>query len=254
MTLDDFYHYLLYFLFGFSVLTFISSFFYTTPYGKFMKKEEKYKMPSLPGWLIMEFPCITVCLITFFASGGHSDAIVPLVFLCIWQSHYFYRAIIFPLRMSDRGKFMPIGAVGFGVVFNMINGFLNGYAFTHSEHLLDTAWLTSPWFIIGICLMVIGLTINIISDNILKNLRKPGEHGYKIPHGGLYKWISVPNYFGEIIEWAGLAIAACTPASLAFLVFTIANLLPRALAHHRWYNKHFANYPKNRKAIIPFVL
>lgn len=149
---------------------------------------------------------------------------------------------------------MPIGAVGFGVVFNMINGFLNGYAFTHSEHLLDTAWLTSPWFIIGICLMIIGLTINIISDNILKNLRKPGEHGYKIPHGGLYKWISVPNYFGEIIEWAGLAIAACTPASLAFLVFTIANLLPRALAHHRWYNKHFADYPKDRKAIIPFVL
>lgn len=102
--------------------------------------------------------------------------------------------------------------------------------------------------------MALGLAININSDTILRNLRKPGESGYKVPQGGLYRWISVPNYFGEIIEWIGLCIAAMTPAALAFALFSIANLLPRALAHHQWYKKTFDDYPKDRKAIIPFIL
>jgi len=245
---------LLTFLFGFSALTFLSSFFYTTPYGRFKKVDEKFEMPSLAGWLIMEFPCLVACLMTFFTTEGNSTALVPLVFLSIWQAHYIYRSIIFPLRMRDGGKKMPMAAVAFGFGFNSLNGFLNGYAFTHSAHLLDNSWLTSPWFIIGAITMVIGLSINIISDNILRNLRQPGETDYKIPHGGLYRFISVPNYFGEIIEWIGLSIAACTPAALAFAVFSIANLLPRALAHHAWYKKTFPDYPQNRKAIIPFIL
>jgi len=37
-------------------------------------------------------------------------------------------------------------------------------------------------------------------------------------------------------------------------VWTIANLVPRALAHHKWYNEHFENYPAERKAIFPFIL
>lgn len=60
---------------------------------------------------------------------------------------------------------MPILAVLFGLVFNSINGFLNGYAIANlAPHLLDTAWLTSPWFIGGMCLMAIGLGINMHSD------------------------------------------------------------------------------------------
>ena len=245
---------LLYFLFAMSALTLLGSFFYTTPYGRFKKENEKFEIPSLPGWLLMEFPCLVVGLATFIFSGGNTKAIVPMVFISIWQCHYIYRSIIFPLRMSSRSKKMPLMAVITGIIFNSINGFLNAYAFSHSEHLLNVDWLLSPYFIIGALLMVLGLSINIHSDNILKHLRQPGETDYKVPKGGLYRWVSVPNYFGEIIEWCGLAIAACTPAALAFAMFTIANLLPRAIAHHKWYLNTFENYPKNRKAIIPFVL
>lgn len=248
------YQYLLWFLLGFSVVTFISSFFYITPYGRFKKADEKFEMPSLAGWLLMEFPCLIACLITFFYSGGNYHSLVPLVFLGIWQAHYIYRSIIFPLRMRDGNKKMPIAAVIFGFAFNSLNGFLNGYAFTHSEHLLNNNWLMSPWFITGVIIMIIGLSINIQSDTILRNLRKPGETAYKIPQGGFYRYVSVPNYMGEIIEWIGLSIAAFTPAALAFALFSIANLLPRALAHHAWYKKTFTDYPTHRKAIIPFIL
>lgn len=254
MTADQIYHYLLWFIFIISALTLVATLIFTNPYGRFMPKDQRFTIASLPGWLIMEFPCVVVFAWTF-SYGENRAALVPLVFLCIWQSHYFYRSIIFPLRMRDRGKRMPIMAVGVGVVFNSINGFLNGYAIANlAPHLLDTAWLSTPWFIAGICLMVIGLSINMYSDNVLRNLRKPGETAYKIPYGGMYRWISVPNYFGEIIEWCGLALAACTPAALSFAIFSFSNLFPRALAHHRWYRKTFEDYPPERKAIIPGVI
>ncbi|MBW2713856.1 MAG: DUF1295 domain-containing protein, partial [Deltaproteobacteria bacterium] len=87
-----------------------------------------------------------------------------------------------------------------------------------------------------------------------RNLRKPGETGYKIPYGGFYRWVSSPNYLGEIIEWAGFAMLTWTPAGLAFLVFSISNLFPRAFSHHRWYQEQFEDYPEERKAIIPGLL
>ena len=38
-----------------------------------------------------------------------------------------------------------------------------------------------------------------------------------------------------------------------FVFFTAANLVPRAVSHHRWYQEKFDDYPA-RKAVIPFVL
>ena len=42
-------------------------------------------------------------------------------------------------------------------------------------------------------------------------------------------------------------------AVIAFAIWTIANLLPRARSHHRWYRERFAEYPSERRAMIPFV-
>ena len=101
--------------------------------------------------------------------------------------------------------------------------------------------------------MLVGFAICFHADRVLRHLRKPGETGYKIPHGGFYRWVSSPNYLGEIIEWTGFAVMTWNLPGLAFMVFTIANLFPRAFSHHRWYLDKFPDYPKNRKAIIPFI-
>jgi 3-oxo-5-alpha-steroid 4-dehydrogenase 1 len=42
--------------------------------------------------------------------------------------------------------------------------------------------------------------------------------------------------------------------ALSFAVWTAANLIPRSLSHDRWYRERFPNYPRERKAVIPFVL
>lgn len=67
----------------------------------------------------------------------------------------------------------------------------------------------------------------------------------------LFKYVSCPNYLGEIIQWAGWALLTMSPAGLVFLIWTIANLAPRALAHHRWYKETFQDYPDERKALLP---
>jgi steroid 5-alpha reductase family enzyme len=96
--------------------------------------------------------------------------------------------------------------------------------------------------------------LNWQSDNILIHLRKPGETGYVIPQGGLFKFISCPNHFSEIIEWTGFAIMTWSLPAFAFAVWTIVNLMPRAVHHHKWYKGTFPEYPPKRKALIPFVL
>jgi hypothetical protein len=84
-------------------------------------------------------------------------------------------------------------------------------------------------------------------------LRRPGETGYRVPRGWLFERVSCPNYFGEILEWFGYALASWSLAGLAFALFTAANIGPRAFAHHRWYHRTFPGYPPQRKALIPFV-
>ena len=100
-------------------------------------------------------------------------------------------------------------------------------------------------------MFLLGFAINLQSDSILRSLRKPGETDYKVPHGGLYRFVSCPNYLGEIVEWSGWALMTWSLPGLAFALYTFANLAPRALKHHRWYQEKFADYPKERKALIP---
>jgi 3-oxo-5-alpha-steroid 4-dehydrogenase 1 len=94
--------------------------------------------------------------------------------------------------------------------------------------------------------------INIGTDNRLIALRKNGS-GYQIPRGWLFEYISCPNHFGEVIEWTGFAIVAWNLPALSFAVWTVSNLVPRALNHHEWYKEKFDDYPKERKAVLPYL-
>lgn len=122
---------------------------------------------------------------------------------------------------------------------------------------------TSVKFIVGVVLWMIGFVINLHSDSILRNLRKTDADQqpnsgtpskYKIPYGGFYERVSCANFFGEIIEWLGYAIASSSLAAWSFWMFACANLIPRGISHHQWYLDKFDDYPKDRYAVIPFVV
>lgn len=81
--------------------------------------------------------------------------------------------------------------------------------------------------------MLVGMVINIHSDHILRNLRKPGDTGYKIPRGGLFEYVSSANYFGELVEWCGFALASWSLQGVVFALFTLCALFTRARQHHQ---------------------
>ena len=148
---------------------------------------------------------------------------------------------------------MPILVMLMGIIFNTGNAYLNArFLFTFSKGY-PLNWIWSARFIIGAAIFVTGYIINRWADQALKKLRKPGETGYKIPNGGLFKYISCPNYFGEIIEWLGWAVCTWSIAGLSFAVWTFANLAPRAQANHEWYLQNFPEYPKERRVLFPWV-
>ena len=148
---------------------------------------------------------------------------------------------------------MPLVIVCSAIFFNSINGSINGYFFGNIGSYAGD-WFHAANFWIGIVLFMVGFIINQRSDHILLNLRKGEEQGYKIPFGGLFKWIACPNHFGEIIEWIGFAVMAWSLSAFSFAIWSAANLIPRAMSHHLWYRDHFKDYPKERKAVIPFVV
>ena len=140
------------------------------------------------------------------------------------------------------------------LVFNVVNGYLNGrYLFALGPER-NSGWLVDPRFLVGLSLFGGGMLLNLWADQRLRSLRAPGETGYQIPQGGAFRLVSCPNYLGEIVEWIGWAILTWSPAGLAFAVWTAANLVPRALSHHRWYQRTFPDYPAERRAVAPGLL
>ena len=77
---------------------------------------------------------------------------------------------------------------------------------------------------------------------------------YYLPEGGLYDLVSSPNYLGEIIEWSGWAIATWSLPGLLFALGAVGCIGVRSIHTHKWYKDCFKDYPKNRKALIPFIL
>lgn len=222
------------------------------PYGRHSKTSWGPMIDNRLGWIIMELPALLTCPFFFFLGNGEKNS-VTYIFIGLWVLHYVNRTFIFPFRIKTNGKKMPLAITFSAIFFNLVNGFICGYFLGNFAVYSDGYSLSLP-FISGLILFVFGFFINNQSDTILINLRKPREKGYKIPKGGLFKYISCPNLFGEIIEWIGFGIMTFALPTFTFALWTMYNLIPRALAHHEWYQIKFDDYPKERKAVFPWVL
>ncbi len=225
----------------------------TAPYGRHTSDRWGWVIPYRTGWILMEIVS-PLTFASFFLLGENTVTTPMWTMFALWAGHYLNRSLIYPMRAKMAGKKVPIAIVASAIFFNIVNGGMNGYYLGNLADSYSNDWFSTPYFIIGMGCFLAGAYINIQSDNILLKLRKPGETGYKIPEGGLFRYVSCPNLFGEIIEWAGFAILCWNLPALSFAIWTAANLIPRALSHHRWYREKFENYPAERKAVIPGLL
>ncbi|HHJ09949.1 MAG TPA: DUF1295 domain-containing protein [Bacteroidetes bacterium] len=223
------------------------------PYGRYTRTGWGSFIRNRAGWVLMEFPSLVVFSALFLAEGRKHDA-VTWFFFAIWVFHYINRSLIYPFRIRPFSKKMPLSVMFMGIFFNLINASANGYYLGFLKPDYPDAWWKDIRFILGVMIYLFGVVANWWADGKLIRLRKNHDNEYKIPYGGLFRYVSCPNYLGEIMEWSGFALMAWNLPALAFAVWTFANLVPRALNHQAWYQRTFPAYPKERKALIPFIL
>ncbi|KAH7334076.1 hypothetical protein B0J17DRAFT_675231 [Rhizoctonia solani] len=226
---------------------------------------------SLDGtlsWIIMELPS-PISLLYAFSQQTTVFSLSPLSLTphsalpLLFVGHYLNRAIISPLRTPSRSKSHVIVVLA-AIVFNLINGSVTGTWLGAGVRTGSIGWSDTPMgYWLGLAMFGLGLWGNIWHD----------EPRYSIPYGGLYSLVSFPNYLCEWFEWAGFALTSgsiMTPLqqrltlgqyagvyltpTLLFALVEVVLMLPRALRGHEWYHEKFSDYPKERKAVIPFLV
>ena len=203
----------------------------------------------------MESPVFIVMIILALLSERSSN-VVCLIFLILFEIHYFQRSFIFPFLI--RGKsVMPLSVVLMGVIFNVLNALMQGgwIFYVSPENMYSISWLTTPQFIIGTLIFFAGMIINIHSDYIIRHLRKPGDTKHYLPKKGMFRYVTSANYFGEFVEWCGFAVMTWSLSGAVFALWTFANLAPRAAKIYDNYKKEFGNELDTDKVkrIIPFI-
>ncbi len=252
MTERVFYDGLLVAWFGLAGVLFVVLFFVAAPYGRHSRQGWGPTLGARTGWVLMETPSWVALTLMLVLRMRPLTAPVVVLY-ALWVAHYAYRSLVYPWTFDRMAHRMPVMVVAFGGVFNCVNAYLNGrylFAFGHSYGI---DWLRDPRFVAGCVLFIAGAAVNRWADSSLRRQRAEAGGRYVLPRGGPFSRVSSPGYFGEIVEWSGWALAAWSLPALSFAVWTIANLAPRADAHHRWYRKHFTDYPRSRRRLVPGV-
>lgn len=253
--MEERYYLFLWIMAGIAVIVFITLYFVKAGYGILRDGKWGPNINNRIGWMVMETPVFIIMCILCFFSSRRTD-IVCLIFFFLFQLHYLNRAFIYPFLLKGK-SFMPIGIILMGMFFNVLNALMQGgwIFYIAPAGMYDLYWLLTPQFWIGICIFLAGMAINIHSDSIIRNLRKPGDTRHYLPEGGMFRYVTSANYFGEVVEWCGFAILTWSPAGAVFAIWTFANLVPRANSIYRRYKEMFGEefIQKKRKRIIPFV-
>jgi protein-S-isoprenylcysteine O-methyltransferase Ste14 len=193
-----------------------------------------------------------VLVFTWLYAMSPQQMPISVWFCVLWNGHYGYRSFVYPWVLRSWRR-VPSTITASGAAFNTATSCFQAYYLFY----LAAFPATWPWrwrFLVGLVLFLLGFGIHIHSDATLRSLRRSQQLEYAVPSGGLFRWVSCPNYFGELVQWAGWAVLTWSWPGFAFAVWTAANLIPRAIVSHSWYRATFPNYPRERRAIVPWVL
>ncbi|XP_023223663.1 probable very-long-chain enoyl-CoA reductase art-1 [Centruroides sculpturatus] len=227
----------------------------TKPSGKYLADENVLKTLNLQDGRLLYFKDLgpqvgwkTVRNYCFLSS----------VAAVCWIAHYVKRLLetLFVHRFSH--STMPIKNLLKNCSYYWLFSIFIGYFVNHPLY-------TPPKFgplqiYLGLAGFVQSEIGNFSTHWVFKNLRAPGTKERKIPMATgnpftyLFNFVSCPNYTYEVMAWFSFTIMVqCLPAGM-FTLLGLYQMTVWALQKHHNYKKEFEDYPKNRKAIIPFVL
>ena len=231
-----------------AVLVFAMSFSVPDITGRVRGEGWGKRINARRGWFWMELPALAVFPAIYVAIGNFSLA--GNIAVVLWLAHYGHRTLVWPWIVMKANATVPSGMWLSGAVFNVINGALLGAYFGLAADYAD-GWLSDPRFLLGLTLFVLGAALNNWADYRMLRLRRQSGAQRVLPIGGAFNTICCPNLAGEIIEWIGFALLTwCLPA-LAFALWTLANLIPRALWRRNLVPRKLPRFPEEPRRPDP---
>ncbi|KAI7885047.1 hypothetical protein K492DRAFT_234389 [Lichtheimia hyalospora FSU 10163] len=128
-------------------------------------------------------------------------------------------------------------------------------------------WIYGPWYAAGkaagersdvwlygsVAVWAWAELSNLITHITLRNLRPAGTRQRNIPYGYGFDLVSCPNYTFETIGWTVVSLLSTSWSAWLFNFVATGQMYIWAVAKHKRYRKEFKDYPRNRKAMFPFI-
>jgi len=227
-------------------------------YSKFANPAANFKVPSRLGMVILYSPALLVSL-RYLQTAPNVNGRESITAMLL-SAHFGKRVLesMFLHRYSGtmNGDFLLPISTSYALTAALVAHQQRSVP-SYSNTAIDQKMLG-----LGLLFSVVGQLGNLYHHWLLANLRSGpaiskgdgnAQSKYVIPRGGLFRFVTTPHYFFELIAWLGIA---CTAQHLnAFL--TVADMLSylagRSVATTKWYKSKFPDYPSERKNLIPFL-
>lgn len=194
-----------------------------------------------------------IFLIFFYLSGHFNGPVISNIAFLMVFVHYAKRILESLFVHEFSRSHMPLQNLFVNCAYYWgLFGFLNGYYIFFGNIDFAKNVLTYRLPLIG--LFLYAEFNNLQCHLILKQLKAENNGEKGIPKGNFFGFVSCANYFWEFIAWFSYALFVGHWSCFLFAFAGLFIMSKWALQRHRSYKRLFPDYPKNRKAILPFIL
>eukprot|EP00747_Dinoflagellata_sp_TGD_P183729 gnl/TRDRNA2_/TRDRNA2_38827_c0_seq1.p1 gnl/TRDRNA2_/TRDRNA2_38827_c0~~gnl/TRDRNA2_/TRDRNA2_38827_c0_seq1.p1 ORF type:complete len:312 (+),score=37.79 gnl/TRDRNA2_/TRDRNA2_38827_c0_seq1:133-936(+) len=227
-------------------------------YSKFANPAKSFKVASRPGMVCLYFPALMISVYYFLTAPRKSKGNGRETITAGLLTFHFGKRVLESLFLHkysgtmDGDFLVPISCAYALTATLLAHQQLQVTEYSHP--------LTQPVFGIGVGFAAVGQLGNFYHHFLLAQLRKGDDGGdggdkktYVIPSGGLFKFVTMPHYFFELVFWLGFACVTQHLNSFLTVADMTSYLMGRSVATTRWYRAKFEDYPPERKHLFPFV-
>ncbi|XP_046429731.1 polyprenol reductase isoform X4 [Neodiprion fabricii] len=191
-------------------------------------------------------------------SPEHTTLALVLVTIHCWKRFYETHYVSIFSNVKINLSHYIVGFVHYVGTISCLIGESNGF-FKGSRPIVNWNGLTYIDYSCSI-IFLWATYKQLICNKILSNLRKnkKGETvtlQHKIPKGDLFEYISSPLQLSEILVYLMLTIILRNSQTFYYIfLWVLLNQVATGLLGHWWYVESFKEYPKQRRALIPWIL
>eukprot|EP00961_Rhodomonas_salina_P016031 215796-Rhodomonas_salina.1 len=203
-------------------------------YSKFTSNgpDKSVPIPTRVGMFFLYFCPLIVALAVHF-SAVESSTYNNVVVLNI--AAHFVKRIAEVLFVHKYSGSMNVNTTILIALVYCLHSFANSYTAQYDmplEHQ-PSSWQQQ----VGFLVLWFGEFGTVYYHNLLANLRQPGDKRYKVPSGGLFKYVCCPHYLFELIAFIGLAILSNHVVGITTVISMTGYLLGRSAATLKWYQE-----------------